>query len=65
MTQIVKNIKKYRSKKNWSQETLSRRANISYNTLIKIEAGRIKNPGIKTVISIARALEVDIGKLII
>jgi len=35
----LKNLKKLRQKKGWSQEKLAREAGISYNTLIKIERG--------------------------
>jgi transcriptional regulator with XRE-family HTH domain len=60
----IKNLKKYRAKKGWSQERLAREAGISYNTLIKIERGGIKNPKIETIIKIAKALSVSIDDLI-
>lgn len=60
----IKNLKKYRAKNGWSQEKLAREAGISYNTLIKIERGGIKNPKIETVIKLAKALSVSIDDLI-
>ena len=60
----IKNLKKYRAKKGWSQERLAREAGISYNTLIKIERGGIKNPKIETIIKLAKALSVSIDDLI-
>ena len=60
----LKNLKKLRQKKGWSQEKLAREADISYNTLIKIERGRIKNPKIETVIKLANALKVPIDKIL-
>jgi transcriptional regulator with XRE-family HTH domain len=60
----LKNIKKLRNKKSWSQEKLAREADISYQTLIKIEQNRIKNPKIETLIKIAQALGVSIDDLI-
>lgn len=60
----LKNIKNFRNKKGWSQEKLSREADISYQTLIKIEQGRIKNPKLQTLIKLARALGVSLDRLV-
>ena len=60
----LKNLKKSRKKKGWSQEKLAREAGISYQTLIKIEQGRIKNPRLDTLIKLAKALGVSIDKLV-
>lgn len=58
------NIKKLRNKKGWSQERLAREADISYQTLIKIEQSRIKNPKLDTLVKLARALSVPIDDLV-
>jgi len=58
------NIKKLRNKKGWSQERLAREADISYQTLIKIEQGRIKNPKLQTLVKLATALGVSLDDLI-
>jgi transcriptional regulator with XRE-family HTH domain len=60
----LKNIKVLREKKGWTQEKLAQEAGISYQTLIKIEHGGIKNPRLETLIKIAKSLEVAIDKLI-
>ena len=60
----LKNIKKLRNKKSWSQERLAREADISYQTIIKIEQDRIKNPKLETLVKIAKALSVSIDDLI-
>ena len=60
----LKNIKKLRNKKSWSQERLAREADISYQTLIKIEQGRIKNPKLQTLVKLAKALGVSLDDLI-
>ena len=60
----LKNIKELRNKKGWSQEKLAREADISYQTLIKIERGGIKNPKIETMIKLAKALGVSIDELV-
>lgn len=60
----LKNIKKLRNKKGWSQEKLARESDISYQTLIKIEQDRIKNPKLQTLIKLAKALGVSLDDLI-
>lgn len=60
---IGKNIKKYRNKVGISQDILSKRADLSFHTITKIEAGATPNPGIETVKKIADALEVSIDDL--
>lgn len=60
----LKNLAKIRKQKGWSQEKLAQEAGISYNTLIKIERGGIKNPKIETVIKLTKALKVKIDNLL-
>ena len=60
----LKNLKKLRHKKGWSQEKLAREAGISYQTLIKIERGYTENPKLQTLIKIAKALGVSLDKLV-
>ena len=60
----LKNLSKIRKQKGWSQEKLAVEANISYNTIIKIERGGIKNPKIDTVMKLAGALQIPIDKLV-
>ena len=60
---IAKNIKKYRKEKGLSQDKLSRLADISHATIIKIESGGIQSPTIDTVQKIAKALGVGLEDL--
>ena len=60
----LRNLKKLRNKKEWSQERLAREAGISYHTLIKIEQDRIKNPKLETLIKLAKALGVSLDELV-
>lgn len=62
--EIGKNIKKYRNKAGISQDILSKKANLSFHTITKIEAGATPNPGIGTVKKIADALDVFIDDLV-
>jgi len=61
---IAENIKKYRNKMNVSQDRLSKLADVTYNTIIKIESGANKNPTIETLSKIAKALSVGVDDLI-
>jgi len=60
----LKNLKRFRLKKGWSQERLAREAGISYITLVKIERGNIQNPKLETLIKLAKALGVSIDRLV-
>lgn len=60
---ISKNIKKYRKDLGVTQDKLSKLANITYNTLIKIESGATYNPRVETLKQIADALGVSIDDL--
>jgi transcriptional regulator with XRE-family HTH domain len=61
---IGKNIKKLRQTKDLSQDRLSKLADVSYNSIIKLETGGITNPTIETLQKIAKALEVSVDELI-
>ena len=54
----IKNIKKYRKQKVYTQEQLSELANISTDYLSEIERGK-KKPSIDTLDSIISALEIE------
>jgi transcriptional regulator with XRE-family HTH domain len=60
---ISKNIKKLRKAKDLSQDKLSRLADVSHATIIKIESGGIQSPTINTVQKIANALGVSLDTL--
>ena len=61
---LAQNIRKLRLRSRLSQERLSRLANISTATLVKIEAGVAKEPTITTITKIADVLEVSIDMLV-
>lgn len=64
MSNIANNLRKLRKAKGLSQERLARLANIANNTIVKIEAGKNKNPTLDTLKKIAKALGVSIEDLI-
>ena len=61
---IADNIKKYRNKMGVSQDRLSKLADVTYNTIIKIESGANINPTIETLSKIAKALNIGVDDLI-
>ena len=60
---IGENIKKYRNKLGISQDVLSKKANLAFHTIAKIEAGATPNPTIDTVKKIADALDISLDVL--
>ena len=63
-SKIAENIKKSRNKLGISQDKLSKLADVTYNTIIKIESGANINPTIETLSKIAKALNVGVDDLI-
>lgn len=61
---LADNIKKIRKSKGLTQEKLARLADISNNTLVKIEMGMAKEPTITTMTKIADALDVSIDEIV-
>ena len=61
---ISKNIKKLRQAKGLSQDRLSKLADVSYNSIIKLETSGITNPTIKKKKKIAKALDVSVDELL-
>ncbi len=61
---IAKNLKKYRKQKGISQDKLSKLADVTYNTIIKLESGATKNPRVETLQLIAKALGVGVDDLL-
>jgi len=61
---IADNLKKLRAKKGLSLEKIARLADLSLNTIVKVENGVNKNPTIETLTKIAKALGVGVDDLI-
>jgi transcriptional regulator with XRE-family HTH domain len=64
MSTIGKNIKKFRRDKGFSQDKLSKLADLSLNTVVKIELDESPNPTIETIQRIAKALGVSVDNLL-
>ena len=61
---ISVNLKRLRNKKDYSLEKVARLADLSLNTIVKIENGVNQNPTIETLTKIAKALGVGVDDLI-
>ena len=61
---ISENLKKLRDKKGYSLEKVARLADLSLNTIVKVENGVNQNPTIETLKKIAKALNTPIEDLI-
>lgn len=64
MSKIGQNIKKLREKMGISQDKLSKLADISSNTVAKLELEDNPNPTIETLQKIAKALNVKVDDII-
>ena len=61
---IASNLKKIRAEKGYSLEKVARLADLSLNTIVKIENGVNQNQTIDTLSKIAKALEIKVDDLI-
>jgi len=61
---IGRNIREMRMKQGISQDRLSKLTDLSLNTIVKIEAGKNKNPTIVTLAKIAQSFNVSVDALI-
>lgn len=61
---IADNLKKLRSQRGISLEKVARNADLSLNTIVKVESGANTNPTIETLSKIAKALHVGVDDLI-
>ena len=64
MSNLAENLRRIRKAKGLTQEKLARLADLTNNTIIKIESGKNQNPTLDTLKKIARALEISVDDLI-
>lgn len=63
VSKIGENLKKLRLKAELSQDVLSKKADLAFHTISKIEAGATPNPTIDTVKKLADALGVSLDDI--
>ncbi len=61
---LAKRLKELRKKFGWSQQKLAEQADLSYNTITKIEQGAATMPTIQTMIKIADAFAIGLDELV-
>jgi transcriptional regulator with XRE-family HTH domain len=61
---FAKRIRELRERKKLSQERLARLADVSLNTIVKIESGESRHPTIQTMAGIAKALGISLDDLV-
>lgn len=64
VNKLGRNVKKFRKQKDYSLEKVSKLADVSLNTVVKVESGVNKNPTIETLTKIAKTLGVNVDDLI-
>ncbi|MBN1415653.1 MAG: helix-turn-helix transcriptional regulator [Bacteroidales bacterium] len=60
---VGEQIKLWRNKKGFTQETLARRSNIPLSTIQKVENSIVKNPSLNTIMAIAAGLDITLDEL--
>ena len=61
---ISKRLKELRKERNWTQQELAQKANLSFNAVTKIEQGAAKHPTLKTLLKLAQAFNVSLDDLV-
>ena len=61
---IAVNLKRIRKEKQITMDGLARQADVSLNTVVKIETGVNTNPKIETLVKVCRVLCTTVDKLI-
>ena len=64
MTTISQNIKRIRAKQGLTQDDLSKKANVKYSTLTRIEGGVVTKPSVQIIQKIAKSLGVPMEELL-
>ncbi|MYB76646.1 MAG: helix-turn-helix transcriptional regulator [Chloroflexi bacterium] len=63
-TEVGRVIAEQREKRGMSQQALAEHARLSVDGLRKLETGRVPDPGFRTVLRLARQLDVTLDKLV-
>ena len=64
MATISQNIKRVRTKQRLTQDELTKKANMKYSTLTKIEGGVVTRPSVQTIQKIVKSLGVPMEELL-
>ena len=61
---ISKRLKELRKERNWTQQELAQKANLSFNAVTKIEQGAAKHPTLKTLLKLSEAFGIGLDELV-
>jgi transcriptional regulator with XRE-family HTH domain len=61
---LSKRLKELRKKRDWTQQELAQKANLSFNAITKIEQGAAKHPTLKTLLKLSEAFQIGLDELI-
>ncbi len=64
LNKLAANVKRFRGAAELTRQELSEKADVNYNTIIKIESGANKNPTIKTLIGLASVFKKSVEDII-
>lgn len=61
---ISKRLKELRKERNWTQQELAQKADLSFNAITKIEQGAAKHPTLKTLLKLTEAFGIGLDELV-
>jgi len=61
---LAKRLKELRKERDWTQQKLAEKADLSFNAITKIEQGAAKHPTLKTLLKLADAFGVSLDALV-
>jgi transcriptional regulator with XRE-family HTH domain len=61
---ISKRLKELRKERNWTQQELAQKADLSFNAVTKIEQGAAKHPTLKTLLKLTEAFGIGLDELV-
>lgn len=64
LNKLAASVKRLRAAADLTRQELSEKADVNYNTIIKIESGANKNPTIKTLIGLANVFKKSVEDII-
>ncbi len=61
---LAKRLKELRKERNWTQQKLAEKADLSFNAITKIEQGAAEHPTLKTLLKLADAFGISLDALV-
>lgn len=61
---LSRRLKELRKERNWTQQKLAEKANLSFNAITKIEQSASEHPTLKTLLKLADAFGIGLDELV-